>query len=261
MWDLSSRREAQQIECHANTIEFAPDGSSFVVVGCLPGLAVYDAHSGRCLREFKGRPWDLHAVFSPDGLDLAAVGHSRWMFTGDSTNPVHRFNLATGRQRRPLVGHTAEVGVLAYSPDGTRLASGSADRTVRVWDLATREEIARLPHRGRVQGLDFSSDGRTLATAGGRDVNLWNIDPFRKQYILKGHTRTVRWLAFTLNGQLLASAAEDGTVRLWDAITGTELAALDWQVGPLYTVAFAPDGMTAATAGERGDIVVWDVDV
>ena len=85
--------------------------------------------------------------------------------------------MASGKGLGALQGHKENVGCLSFSPDGTRLASGSNDRTVKVWDLASGQELRTLRHEGLVGAVDFSPDGMRLATGSGGTVRLWDATP------------------------------------------------------------------------------------
>ena len=118
-----------------------------------------------------------------------------------------------------LRGHTDAVHGVAYSPDGTRLTSGSSDGTVKVWNAVT---------------------GQVLLT-------------------LTGHTDVVYAVAYSPDGSILASASHDMTVRVWDAKTGQSIHKLDGHKSPVYTVAFSPDGHRLVSGGEDGASRVWDL--
>ncbi len=127
---------------------------------------------------------------------------------------------------------------------------------MRLWDLATSRESAVLRgHRGGVNRVAFSTDGRLLASAGSdTSIRLWEVSTGREVARLSGHTKWVMTVAFSPDGRRIASGGDDGTVRLWDVATGSETAVFRAQVERIVCVAFAPDGRTLAANGQ-----IWDL--
>jgi WD40 repeat protein len=136
------------------------------------------------------------------------------------------------------------------------LASGSQDRTAKLWDVATGKDLATLG--GYVEGVRcvaFSPDGKTLAAgAVGSELKLWEVATGKERADLKGHGAGVLSVAFHTGGRLLASGYGDETVNLWDLAAGKGGATLT-KTGPL--VAFSPDGKTLGCGGDH--LKLWDV--
>ena len=166
-----------------------------------------------------------------------------------------------------LEGHTDGVWAMAVSPNGGILASGAAiagdskDTTVRLWDVASREEIATLEgHSGGVYSVAFSPDG-TLLASGSRDgtILLWDVASRTEVGSLRGHRHGAWAVAFSPDrAPLLASGATDFTVRLWDVASRTEIGILKEYSFWVTSVAFSPDGSLLATGSYDG-AELWDV--
>ena len=151
---------------------------------------------------------------------------------------------------------------MSFSPDGTLLASGSWDQTIKLWDVTTRERIATLEgHRSEVAAVSFSPDG-TLLASGSWDgtIRLWGVTTRERIATLGGHRTWVNAVSFSPDGTLLASGSWDQTIKLWDVATQTEVATLEGHAHGVTSVAFsAPDGTLLATGGQDGMVILWDV--
>jgi WD40 repeat protein len=185
----------------------------------------------------------MSVAFSPDGKQLAVT---------DKENTVTLWDTARGDKLSTLRGYTAPVVGLAFHPNGTQLATASEDG-IRIWNVATGEEVL-VPNRSEpVLTVVFSPDGRHLATgsADGTAV-VWDVGTGRQLFTLFGHTRAVFSIAFTPDGSRLATASGDGTVKIWDAGDGKELLTLSGHTGRIFDLAISPDGARLATAGQDG---------
>lgn len=163
--------------------------------------------------------------------------------------------------RATLEGHQHEIRCLAISPSGKILASGSADHSVRLWDLVEARPLNVLEgHRGWVNCLTINPTGSLLASAG-RDgqICLWRLPSGRAGKKLKGHSQTVFCLAVSPDGGLLVSGSSDRTVRLWSLPAGEELSTLEGHEGGISCLAISPDGQILASGSADGTVRLWSL--
>jgi WD40 repeat protein len=159
-----------------------------------------------------------------------------------------------------LTGHNNRVDGLAFSPDGTRLASGSFDGFIRIWDTNTGHVLLSLTgHEDPVRTVAFTPDGHRLASCGdGKTVRIWDAATGRQLLCLTGHSDSVYAVAFSPDGGTLATGSADETVKLWDAASGREINTLRGHQGAVKDILFSPDGRLLITAGWDKVVKLWD---
>ncbi len=158
-----------------------------------------------------------------------------------------------------LEGHTSRIRSVAFSPDGTILASGSVDNTIKLWDIATHAPIATLEHTDRANSVAFSPDGTILASGSIDHITLWDVATGKNIATLAEHPYTNRSLAFSPDGTTLASGSGDH-IRLWDVEMRIPITTLRHRQGDVvYSVIFSPDGTILASGSHDHIVKLWDV--
>ena len=168
------------------------------------------------------------------------------------------------RQPRQLFtcqGHTAWIVCLAYSSDGTLIASGSRDQTIRLWNAETGQCLKTLSRiTGWPQTMQFSPDNRFLAS-GNSDgtIQIWDIAAGYHQRTLSGHSDRVLAVKFSADGTRLISSSQDATVRIWDFVSGDCLHV--WDIPTNWTLAMDlhPDGKSLVTGSNGKTVKQWDL--
>jgi len=201
-------------------------------------------------------------AFSPAG-QLAAIGLGR----SGSKGFVKLVDDTSWKLVRTLEGHSgSSISNLAFSPDGKKLASGSAD--VKVWDVAT----GRILHSFKggttiIVPVDISPTGQLLAH-GSQDpgnpeptvVSVRDLQSGRIIWTLKGHTGTIKSIRFSPDGRLLASGGADNRIRVWDVKTGRQIFSVEGQSYNAQPVAFTPDGAMLISIQDGSKVKFWEVE-
>jgi len=249
---------------------FTPDGRTLVSGGDDAAIRLWDVSTGKHLQTLSGQGSAVYALaWSPDG-SLLAGGCSDGSINLWETRGIQEMQemqeiqeiqaVQSGTATRILRGHSGLVWSVAFAPDGRTLASGSFDRTVKLWDvesLELRETLAG--HTAPVNAVAWSPDGRLLAS-GSRDQMIWLWDIERGSYrkALHGHTAVVHDLAFMPDGRSLLSGSEDGSLRVWDVERGQCARVIQGYAVTLYDVAWNPDGTRLASAGSDTLVTIWE---
>ena len=189
-------------------------------------------------------------ALSPDGHVLASP-------SGDMTVKVSDLE-----SRRLLLSleHPSSVFCVAWSPDGTTLASGCDE--VFLWDATTGRQIRKLEgHSGRVKNVAWSPDGKMLASCSSdQTIRLWDTEKGRALRELKGHTGQVDGVDWSPDGRRLCSGSWDDTVRLWHAETGEALQTLAGHKGDVGSVAWSPNGRHVASGSDDLTVRIWSAE-
>ncbi len=267
LWDIVTGEIKHSLEGHkydVYSVAFSPDGNTLASSGDDNKIRLWDTVTGENKRTLKGHTDRVNSVaFSPDGSTLAS---------GSKDGTIRLWNAVTGKRKktlrrntrtfaqlwkhvkRTLKGHTREVKSVAYSPDGSTLASGA--EMIRLWDANTGE--IKHTHPVSCDAIAYSPDGSTLAI-GSEYGTIQLVDAVTGRYkrTLEGHEIGANSVAFSPDGDALASASY--RVQLWGVITGHDMKTIKGSKGA-YSVAFSPDGRTLAAGSVDNITPLWDTD-
>ncbi len=194
------------------------------------------------------------------GQGVAATWPAGHTVLPEPEQQLHHAIMASHVRLR-LSGHSEYVYSVAWSLDGKRLATGSADETAKVWDAETGKEMLTLSgHADAVLSVAWSPDGKRLATGSAdKTARVWDADTGKEVLTLSGHTGYVFSVAWSPDGKRLATGSADETAKVWDADTGKEVLTLSGHGYVVKSVAWSPDGKCLATGSFDNTAKVWDV--
>jgi YD repeat-containing protein len=264
-WDTRTGQEVEPpYDRHASeaySAAYSPDGQSITSAGADRTIRVWQARGRKDVAVLHGHTGRVVEVaFAPSGRRLASLSRrAAWVDAGDDTVRVWDVD---PRATLPLLrGHTSGIYPVAYSPDGRWLASGSWDNTLRLWDAATGEPCATLPHPHLVWGLAFGPDGTWLVSASDDDDRLWiwDVATARVRKRIPFHGKTKLSPTVSSDGTRVAATALDpknkkNRLSVFDIASGNSLFSTGGSA-----LAYSPDGRwLAVLAPDEKTVLLLD---
>lgn len=210
-------------------------------------------------REHRNLELDLAFLLSVEAYNTADTLRSHQALFESSTD--------VPQLMRFMHGHDSVVESIAWSRDG-RLASGSADTTVLVWDTKSGQPtITLMGHEGNVESVAWSLDGILASGSSDQTIIIWDLETGQLGETLKGHSGVVNSVAWSYHGQL-ASGSADGSVIVWNLDTGQPALTLEGHNNEVWSVAWSPDGKLASSSCggfdslicSSGEIIIWNLE-
>jgi WD40 repeat protein len=255
IWDVSTPEPALSLKGGAAWVERVAWSPSGGLLASAAGkkLKVWNAR-GELVREYPDHPSTITDIaWKPGTVELASAAYGRTaVWTPDHGEPRRAFEWK------------GSVLALAWSPDGKYLATGDQDSTVHFWVARSGRDLMMSGFQMKVRELSWDPTGRFLATGGGDTVCVWDCSgkgpEGREPILLEGHEAPLTAVAYQKAGTLLATASEDGTVRLWKPAKGARPQAVQEFDSGVSQILWGPDDRTLAVGTEEGIVALLAVE-
>ncbi|MBD2178462.1 NACHT domain-containing protein [Pseudanabaena sp. FACHB-1998] len=274
IWDVATGKCLDTLHKHTNrvwSVAFHPQGNLVVSGGDDHAIKVWEVQGGKCIKTLQGNSNAIYAIAYSNQYDqqnLLASGHE------DQTIKLWNVNINAPLTFEPalqpfqiLRGHSDRILSVVFSPNGQILASGSADRTIKLWNphshLHTGKPIRTLQgHRSWVWEIAISPDSKFLASGSyDHTVKVWDLESGECLQTLQGHPSSVLSVRFSHDGKTLFSSGYDQLVKHWDLETGECLYT--WEADSsnrIWAMEISPNSQYLATGGDDHSIKLWDIE-
>ena len=247
------------------SVQFHPYAPILVSSGNDRTIRLWDIPTGKLLTTFTGHTEQITTLdICPDGFHLLSGSSDYSIKLWDLSPWIHPNHYPDKRSSMILAtfkGHTKQIWTTGLSPDGTLLASGSNDQTIRLWDISSRQLLHTIRGQtNQILSVDVCFDGTYFVTGSSdQTIRLWNRHSSSLVHTLRGHKNWVLSVATHPTNFLLASGSADCTIRLWDMQTGSLIRVLSGHASWIWSVAFSPDATLLASGSFDQTIRRWDV--
>jgi WD40 repeat protein len=280
IWDVATGKCLDTLYKHTNrvwSVAFHPQQNLVVSGGDDHGIKIWELRRGKCIKTLQGNSNAIYAIsYSPQSSDqsdqsdqiypqnLLASGHE------DQTIKLWNVNINAPHTLEPdlqpfqvLRGHSDRILSVTFSPNGQILASGSADRTIKLWHPQTGKLIKTLQgHRSWIWEIAISPDNKFLASGSyDHTVKVWDLESGECSQTLQGHPSSVLSVRFSHDGKTLFSSGYDHIVKHWHLETGKCLHT--WEADSsnrVWAMALSPNSKHLATGGDDNSIKLWDIE-
>jgi WD40 repeat protein len=293
LWDVNTGRVVRRYEGHTTSVqsaEISPDGAHLVTASGDGEIILWDIETGEILRRIKGyttaindvdfgRSGAILASASADGMvtvwdaasgdlirqfehftggvnAIALTPDEKAVIIGTISGVGYILDVMTGQEIGVLRGHQSEITALSLDPEGLYLATGSADLTVRVWNIrnATQHRYPSI-EQGRISGLYYDVSGQLIASSINGGVQRVGQD----DVLTEALQHSIRSMALSSDGQQALLGLPDGQVQLWDLSINTQVASYPLHQSAVLALQHHPNGEWALSASQDGKLKVWDI--
>ncbi|MFN5138361.1 MAG: NB-ARC domain-containing protein [Pseudanabaena sp.] len=267
IWDVATGKCLDTLHKHTNrvwSVAFHPQQNLVVSGGDDHGIKIWELRRGKCIKTLQGNSNAIYAIACSNQQNLLASGHE------DQTIKLWNVDINTPQTLEPdlqpfqvLRGHSDRILSTTFSPDGQILASGSADRTIKLWDVNTGKLLKTLQgHRSWIWEIAISPDSKFLASGSyDHTVKLWDLESGECLQTLQGHPSSVLSVRFSHDGKTLFSSGYDQIVKHWELETGECLYT--WEADSsnrIWAMEISPNSQYLATGGDDHSIKLWDIE-
>ncbi|OIP75311.1 MAG: hypothetical protein AUK48_07850 [Oscillatoriales cyanobacterium CG2_30_44_21] len=270
IWNVATGKCLDTMHKHSNrvwSVAFHRQLNLVVSGGDDHGIKIWELQRGKCIKTLQGNSNAIYAIAYSNQFNqqnILASGHE------DQTIKLWNVDINAPQTLEPdlqpfqiLRGHSDRILSVTFSPNGQILASGSADRTIKLWSLHTGKSIKTLQgHRSWVWGIAISPDSKFLASGSyDHTVKIWDLESGECLRTLQGHPSSVLAVLFSHDGKTLFSSGYDKLVKHWHLETGECLHT--WEADSsnrLWAMALSPNSQHLATGGDDHSVKLWDIE-